>query len=332
MPRISVILPCYNGSSYIYDAIGSILDQTFPDFELIVIDDGSTDDSAEIIQTFDDSRIRFFQQRNQGLPATLNRAISLANGEYLARMDADDISLPARFERQVDFLEKHPEHGMVGTWASIWADRQKTSRFHRPATECSLLKFDLLFYNSIVHSSTMIRRKVFVECGEYATEETRQPQDYDLWSRMMRHYEMTNLPEVLHIYRETATSISATRTNDITDQLERFSIENIAWVAGRCVDDPLPIAMASLVRGRCPGIVSTPSLEEMVDVMVDVVARLRCTDEAINQYLRARALQRLEVMCFVSYPCRYGNFKGRVLRLIDKIMGKPGRLAGRILK
>jgi len=125
---VSVVLPAYNCPAYLGMAIKSILDQTFENYEFIIIDDGSTDNTPEIIQTFIDPRIRFFQQQNQGLAATLNRGIELARGKYIARMDQDDISMPERLAKQVKYLDSHPECGMIGTWAEIWEEEKKNRK------------------------------------------------------------------------------------------------------------------------------------------------------------------------------------------------------------
>ena len=127
-PKISVILPVYNGQHYLTEAIDSVLIQSSSDFELIIIDDGSTDDSAAIIKKLDDPRIRFFQQANKGLSATLNRAIPLAKGEYIARQDADDVSFPLRFQKQIAYLDSHLDVGMVGTAAEIWIGNKRSNR------------------------------------------------------------------------------------------------------------------------------------------------------------------------------------------------------------
>ena len=124
---VSVVLPVYNGAKYLRDAIDSMLAQSYANFELIIIDDGSTDDSINIISAFNDPRIRLYSQENQGLAATLNRGITLAKGAYIARQDQDDVSLPNRLSKQAAFLETNPDYGMVGTWASIW-ERNETDR------------------------------------------------------------------------------------------------------------------------------------------------------------------------------------------------------------
>ena len=209
LPLVSVIFPVYNGAAYLREAIESILAQTYSNFELIIINDGSKDDSAMIIEQFRDPRIRFYSQVNQGLAATLNRAIGLTQGEYVARQDQDDISLPQRFEKQVAFLQTHPDHGMVGTWAEIWEGDKKTPRMHKHPAETAALKFALLFDNQFVHSSMMICRKVFDKVGLYSIDKTRQPpEDYELWSRVVREFEVANIPEPLVVYREMPGSMS----------------------------------------------------------------------------------------------------------------------------
>ena len=118
VPRLSVILPVYNGSAFLAEAMESVLNQTFRDFELLVIDDASTDGSAAVAEQFGDPRVRVIRQEaNRRLPATLNHGLDLARGEWVARMDADDICHPQRFARQVAFLEAHPDHGVVGSWS-----------------------------------------------------------------------------------------------------------------------------------------------------------------------------------------------------------------------
>jgi len=121
-PVISVLLPIYNGAPYLVEAIDSVLNQTWKDFELIVINDGSTDDSAAIVHGYDDPRIRYYEHENIGLAATLNRGIDLAVGEFIARQDQDDISKPERFARQIVYLTAHPECVLIGTWAEIWGE------------------------------------------------------------------------------------------------------------------------------------------------------------------------------------------------------------------
>jgi len=119
MPKVTVLMPVYNAEKYLKEAIGSILGQSFSDFEFLIINDGSTDSSVKIIKSYDDPRIRFIaNEKNLGVIPTLNKGFALAQGEFIARMDADDISLPKRLELQADFMDKHPEAGAIGLTAN----------------------------------------------------------------------------------------------------------------------------------------------------------------------------------------------------------------------
>jgi glycosyltransferase involved in cell wall biosynthesis len=232
-PTVSILLPVYNGAAYLRKSLHSVLRQTHQDFELIIIDDGSSDESARIIQSVNDHRIRFYRQDNRGLAATLNRAIELSGGEYLARQDQDDVSLPSRLEKQLSYLVSHPECGLVGTWAEIVSGTEKTGRAHRHAAENYSLKFDLLFDNPFVHSSVMLRKSAVKAVGMYSTDPSRQPpEDYELWSRISRKWEVANIPEVLHIYREIPTSMSRDGVNPFRNRVIDISVENLQWLLG----------------------------------------------------------------------------------------------------
>src|SRR6267378_876440 len=202
-PSISVVLPVYNCPHYVGEAIDSVLAQTFSEYELILIDDGSTDDTPSVLTRYKDSRIRLVTQDNRGLAATLNRGIELATGRYIARQDQDDASLPERLEKQIAFLDAHPNCALVGTWAQIWKERAPTARAHRHAGDDATLKFELLLNNPFVHSSVMMRKAALDRVGVYSTDKTRQPpEDFELWSRIAREYAVANIPEMLHVYRE----------------------------------------------------------------------------------------------------------------------------------
>lgn len=249
-PKLTVILPVYNGQEYLAEAIESVLSQSFSDFEMIVINDGSSDDSGEIINKFDDSRIRYFEQSNKGLAATLNRGISLAKGEYVARQDQDDVCLPSRFEKQVAFLDANPDVGMVGTAAEIWVGNERTNRCMKHPVDDATLTFGLLFDNHFVHSSVTLRRAVFATVGGYSEDSSRQPpEDYELWSRVMRTYKLANLPDVLMVYREVKGSMSRTGISPFLHNLIQISAENIAWASGLPVDSSEVIALSRLNRG-----------------------------------------------------------------------------------
>ncbi len=235
-PVVSVLMPVYNGERYLAAAMESILAQTFGDFEFLVIDDGSTDGSMGIAAGYAraDARIRLLKNaREKGIAGALNTGIGEARGDFIARMDADDISFPERLARQVAFLRNNPEHALVGTWAEIWVETEKSFRSHRHPSSDSLLKTLLLFNNPFVHSSVMFRADVARELGGYATGRTgRFTEDYEFWSRIARVRRIANIPEFLHVYREQAGSITDRRRNSYTDSIVAISVANIESLLG----------------------------------------------------------------------------------------------------
>lgn len=247
-PLVSIILPVYNCAAYVADAINSILRQTWMDFELIIIDDGSTDHSSAIISKFEDPRIIKIRQTNHGLAATLNKGIEIASGKYIARQDADDISHPTRLAKQVDFLERHTQVGLLGTWAEIWSGNQPTQRALRHPTKNEILKFKLLFDNYFVHSSVMFPKAVIQEVGPYSCDPARQPpEDYELWCRIANRFNVANLDEELVVYREVPTSISRNKAEIINRNLAHISAE--AWMRLSDMDREAATQLASIYHG-----------------------------------------------------------------------------------
>jgi glycosyltransferase involved in cell wall biosynthesis len=235
--KVSVVLPVYNGEEYLRASLDSIFSQTYSDFELIIINDGSTDGSKAILDSINDRRVRVYHQENIGLAATLNRGVKLARGEYVARQDQDDVSYPERLEKQVRYLDANPECALLGTRAEIWVGNKKTERAHDHLTECADLRFDLLFDNPFVHSSVMFRKDVVCELGGYAMEKSRQPpEDYELWSRIARVAYVGNLPERLVAYREVPKSMSRASVNPFLEKVLMISAENLAWQIGAAVN------------------------------------------------------------------------------------------------
>jgi glycosyltransferase involved in cell wall biosynthesis len=245
LPLVSIILPVYNGMPYLESSVKSILTQTYRNFELIIINDGSKDNSMNFLRCIKDSRIRLFEQENMGLAATLNKGISYSKGEFIARHDQDDISLPSRLEKQVAFLINNHDYALVGTWASIINNDGETGRAHLHPAENIQLQFELLFDNPFVHSSVMLRKSILESVGLYSTDKNRQPpEDYELWSRIARHAKIANIPEILHLYREVPSSMSRTGINPFLDKVIDRSIENLTWVNKNETDETIDIISA----------------------------------------------------------------------------------------
>lgn len=236
-PRVSVILPVYNGEDYLQEAVDSILGQDFDDFELIAIDDGSRDGSGALLDRLTDPRVRVVHQENRGLALTLNRGIELARGEYIARQDADDVSRPDRLSRQVAYLDAHPACALLGSWSTIRADRQDTTRGHRHPCDNGEVQIRLLFDSFFVHSSVMMRRAALAVSGPYPTDPERNPpEDFDLWLRLARDHQVANLAEPLLVYREVAGSITRTKADLLQRRAIAIACENLSLLLDRPVD------------------------------------------------------------------------------------------------
>lgn len=232
-PKISVILPVFNAQTYLRESIESILSQSFTNFELIIINDGSTDQSLEIIQSYTDERIKLINQANAGLPISLNRAIAVAKGQYLARQDADDISLPSRLAEQAAYLDEHPACALLGSWANILVDNSPTDRALQHPHLNGDIALKILFFNCFVHSSVMIRKSALEKSGLYPEEREKfPPEDYDLWLRISRSFEVANIPKALLQYRELPNSISRTKLQIMQERAELMSLNAIKDILG----------------------------------------------------------------------------------------------------
>lgn len=252
IPAITVLMPVYNGAAYLAEAIDSVLAQSFADFEFLIIDDGSKDNSWEIIQTCGDARIRAVQQENRGLAATLNVGIAMARASLIARQDQDDLMRPQRLVQQFAFLSSRPSHAAVGTAAGILEGAAETHRVHRHPLTNEVLRMELLFDNPFVHSSMLLRRAALEQVGGYCEDSSRQPpEDYELWSRLARSYQVANLEEVLTGYREVAGSMSRVGERPFLANLLRISAENLHAVLSTGYSFEQCMALGALYHA-CP--------------------------------------------------------------------------------
>lgn len=208
---ISVILPLYNAEKYILSAIKSILIQEKVEFELIVIDDGSTDNSGSIVESISDPRIHFYKKENGGIISALNLALSMSTGNIIARMDADDIMEPYRLSKQIEFLTQY-KLDIVGSFIKLINENSLTIGSKKfPVKHCEIISA-LPFFNPICHPSTMMRKEVLIEAGGYSAG-TDGAEDFDLWCKLSQKYRFGNVPEYLLRYRLTPQSLSRTSFN-----------------------------------------------------------------------------------------------------------------------
>ncbi len=212
---ISVVMSVYNAEKYLTEAIDSILNQTFKQFEFIIVNDGSTDSSLNIIKSFNDSRIKIIDQENKGLSQALNIAIKTAKGNYIARLDADDIALPTRFEKQFEFLEKNLECVALGSNAIYTTEEGQELYTSNFPTTWTALKEILPLDNPFLHSAVIFRKNICIKCGYYDETIKNQYEDIILWNRMSKYGELRNLKEVLIKYRFVPNAITNKRKKTV---------------------------------------------------------------------------------------------------------------------
>ncbi len=207
-PLVSVVVPAYNAASYLMETLQGISSQTLQDFELLVIDDGSTDGTPELLERYrvNEPRLKIIRQPNLGPAAARNNGWRAARGRYIAWNDADDISLPLRLEEQVEYMESHPQVGVCGTWVEVLG-RPGENFWSFPLSDADI-RSQMIFVSPFASSSTLVRSSLYKEEGLAYNEDFRQAEDYELWSRAMDHCQMANLPVALLRYRLHSTSLS----------------------------------------------------------------------------------------------------------------------------
>ena len=205
-PAISIILPLYNGEAFVQQTIESILNQSFEYFELIIINDASTDKSKEIVLSFQDKRIRYIEnESNMGISKTLNRGIDLCCGKYIARIDADDVCMPDRLKTQWEFLEKNPAIGLCGSWAIVIDENNKAIGKIINQTDPKFISIALLFSVPLIHPSVCCKTSIL---KQYKYADIPLIEDYDIWCRMSKTTQMANIPKFLLKYRWHTNNIS----------------------------------------------------------------------------------------------------------------------------
>jgi len=218
-------MPVYNSQKYLREAIDSILSQTFSNFELIIIDDGSNDNSKKIIKSYKDKRVKLIENdRNMGIGFSLNLAIKNSSGEFIARMDADDISISKRLQLQYDFLKKNKSFGICGSWYKNFGSSHK---LHKTIPFPDYIKCYLLFDCVMGHSTVMIRKSVLSDNNLLYDEKFRKSQDFDLWVKLSYLTKFHNIPKVLLKYRVHSKQIGSLRNSFYSDKTRKKQSQNI---------------------------------------------------------------------------------------------------------
>ncbi len=210
---ISVLLPTYNAASTITSAVSSILQQTVTEFELLILDDGSTDDTEIIVRSKGDARMQYHRFPHRGLTRTLNDGLALARYDIIARMDADDLSVPWRFQTQLQFLEDCPPQTIISSWYAVF-DRDRIQYCIKTPVRSEEIKKGLLLHSFLSHPGLMFRKNVLLDHGGYHNNVPLDAfQDYETWLKLKDVAVFTNIPEVLVFHRYRPNSLSNTLRN-----------------------------------------------------------------------------------------------------------------------
>lgn len=285
---ISIVMPAYNASRYIGEAIDSVLAQTYKDFELVIVNDGSTDNTVDIINSYRDPRIRLIHNpKNMGIVATLNNGIKEARAKYIARLDADDVAMPQRLELQLNYLKAHPDVELLGSWGKTFVE--DTNDCKDLIINNNDLAFNLLFFNPIIHSSVVFKKATIMREGMYRQN---YAEDFDLWSRMLHKYKMHILEESLVFYRLTDVSLCRVVYKTECDlDAQRIAMRNIRYYMGEDYD--IPENILDMLTNRLSTIRNTQD----VSLMKESIAYYDDITEAIIKTEREK-----DVSLFTNLP------------------------------
>ena len=313
--RVTVLLPVYNGARYVAGAVASILDQTFGDFELLAIDDGSEDDSVERIRAFSDPRIRIESNgRNLGLTRSLNHGLGIARGELIARQDADDSSSPVRLARQVEFLDRHHEVALVGAQGWLVDENGRCLGELLRSREHDSILWELCFDNAFLHTAAVFRRDVVRgELGGYDESYKSGGEDYDLWSRLARKHRVANLGEHLVVRRARGDSITTSMKGASESVNRRIIPGNAKALLGELSSGEID-TLVSLRAGVRP---------EAVAQTARVIRKLLAVHERLHPNAADRSdFKRLVARQYVGWAmARTSRTLGRSLRFLAEAFG-----------
>lgn len=284
MCKVSVVMPVYNGEKYLKEAIDSILNQTYTDFEFIIINDGSEDKTKDIIFSYSDHRIVYLENEvNQGIVVTLNRGIDASKGKYIARFDADDIAVSTRLEKQVSYMDSHEEVCILGTGMKIFGENvmAQTRVFSNNPNK---LKAELLFSSCVAHPTVMIRKKILDENRFRYDVDFAGAEDYHLWWRIAGVGKIAMIIEPLHYYRIHENQITQKYTEKDKKILEKF------------IDIRMSDLKIELTEGErkvfltyCCGEYKN-FFEEDIKCFIDILSRI-IRDNKENQYFEQTSLK-----------------------------------------
>ena len=285
-PTVSVLMTMFDAAPHLRASVESILGQTFGDFEFVIVDDGSRDDSVALIESYRDARIRLVRnERNKGQTPCLNQGLALARGAWIARQDADDISLPRRLERQIERLRRDEKLALLGCQAWLIDDGGNFTGLLDVALGPESIEWAGLWENPFIHTAAIFRREVVVRLGGY-DENFRICQDYDLWMRVAAEHPAANLSERLVVYRHAAQSLQHSGRETVREESRRVLLRLLAHAFPQAISDEVTEVMMRFREG-----VSADGLAEFREVYAHLLAAYPAVADT-REFRRTLALHR----------------------------------------
>jgi glycosyltransferase involved in cell wall biosynthesis len=318
-PCITILLPTYNAEAFIKETIKSILAQTYSNWECLIIDDASTDQTVQIIKRFKDKRIQLIEKpKNSGYTNSLNQGLQCAKGKYIARMDADDIALPQRLERQYQFMESHPEVVVCGTAYRILG----TERTVTMPLDNKSIKNQLLKQTCFAHPTVMLRKKILIDNNLKYNIEKEPAEDYDLWVRLLSFGKMANIKEVLLEYRLHDNQVSIIRRQRQLESKYQTRINILKYV-----DNEISEQEANILRNTFQNGLSTFKELKQLAGLID---RLTCKNKEVKffaHYAFKDYLKDLETKQLMAYFLKRSKFTPLTwMRYVNRYRSRSFRL------
>ncbi len=250
-PKITVLMPVFNGEAYLREAVESVLSQDYSDFELLAVDDGSKDGSASILESYADPRLRILRNpKNLGIVGAMQAGLNAASGKFVARMDADDVCLPSRLRLQLEYMESHLQTQLLGTACELIDSNGRVCGQYAGPPDPLLVDWEMLFRNPLVHSTVMFRRETVVKLGGYR-DVVPYAEDYDLWSRIAASpRSVAVLPESLLRLRKHESQVSVVYRERMAKSANAVSLNAIRNAIG----ETPPAEAVFLLQGWVKGI------------------------------------------------------------------------------
>ena len=328
-PRVSVLLPTFNSEEYILDTVYSLLEQDYPNFEILVVNEyGSDDRTVECLQLFNDSRIRILQNnKKMGLAESLNRGLREAVGEYVARADADDVYPKNRLSKQVAFLDEHEDIAVCGSWQRHFGKRNLV---HMPPATPEEMQASLLFKCEVCHSTIMLRREVFKQFNLWY-DSAYLSEDYELWTRAVEHIKFATIPEIFGEYRWNGDNITAKKMTQLDLEAQRIVACSLKKYLNMDIPDNDLILLSGWQNPFCDGFYDQKALRQGEEKLLKQIEEQNkrvhfYDDEALANVLRQRrewaGMLKTEVISATEPAQSKLGFKQRVKRAIKNSLKK----------